>query len=307
MKLNARQLEIFRAVLMIGSVTKAATALGVSQPAVSRALADLERSLGFPLFDRRGGRLSATQDGVLFHEQIEQHFITLDAIERVGASVEALRLGRLRIAAMQSMANGIVPLAVADFARAHKDIPVVLDGRARSWVIERVAAAEVDLGVGTLPVDDAGVDTSVIATLPAVAVLPVDHARAGQSEITAQELAGERFVTFPKSSQFRLHLDTIFRDAEIDREPMIEVHSSEAVAMVVGRRGGVSVTNPFALDLTDDDRIRLIPFAPAYPISLAVLLPAGRTPSRPAEAFIATLREVVAEIWPQAVTDSGSN
>lgn len=303
MKLNARQLEIFRAVLMIGSVTKAAAALGVSQPAVSRALADLERSLGFPLFERRGGRLTATQDGVLFHEQIEQHFITLDAIERVGSSIEALRVGRLRIAAMQSMANGVVPMAVADFAKAHANIPVILDGRARSWVIERVAAAEVDLGVGTLPVDDAGVDTSVIATLPAVAVLPIDHPMADRGEITARDLAGDRFVTFPKSSQFRLHLDSIFREAGIDREPMIEVHSSEAVAMVVGRGCGVSVTNPFALDLTYDSRIKLIPFAPAYPISLAVMLPSGRTPSRPAEAFIDALKGVVTQIWPQAAAD----
>lgn len=299
MKLNARQLEIFRAVLMIGSVTKAAASLGISQPAVSRALADLERSLGFQLFERRGGRLTATQDGVLFYDEIERHFITLDMIERVGNSIEALRIGRLRIASMQSMANGIVPIAVAEFTKNYRDIPVILDGRPRSWVIERVAAAEVDIGIGTLPVDDAGVESIVISTLPAVAVLPADHPAANRDTIRPEDLANDPFITFPKSSQFRMHLDAIFRDAGVDREPMIEVHSSEAVGILVGRGAGVSVTNPFALDLNFDKKIRLVPLVPAYDISLAVLLPAGRTPGRPAAAFIDHLKKAVAETWPQ--------
>ena len=67
MAINLRQLEAFRAVIITGSITGAASYLHVSQPAVSRLIADLEHSIGFALFERRNRRLHVKPEGEIFY------------------------------------------------------------------------------------------------------------------------------------------------------------------------------------------------------------------------------------------------
>ena len=61
MRLNLRQIEAFHAAARLGSATAASEALHVTQPAVSRLIGDLERSIGYPLFDRRNGRVNVNK------------------------------------------------------------------------------------------------------------------------------------------------------------------------------------------------------------------------------------------------------
>ncbi len=285
--------------MMVGSATKAALSLGVSQPAISRALGELEREAGFVLFERRGGRLTATPDGALFHEKIERHLAALGDIDRIAGSIRALRAGSLRITAMQVFANGVAPMALSAFLAKHPDIAVSLDGRARSYVIESVAAGDADIGVGSLPVDDAGVETVTMATLPAVVALPAGHRLAGKRQVTAADLASEPFITFPPTSQFRLTLDAAFASAGLVRRTMIEVHSTEAACALVRAGTGVAVLVPFLPHLTDDPALRLIRFEPLMPVTLAALLPARRATSLPARAFLEELGRTVARLWPR--------
>ncbi|MBX3578912.1 MAG: LysR family transcriptional regulator [Rhizobiaceae bacterium] len=300
MKFNPRQLEVFQSVIMVGSATKAAAGLGISQPAVSRMLGDLESAVGFKLLERRGGRLTPTREGTLFHDQVERYFRALESIERVAASIETLHLGELRIAAMQAFANGLVPLAIAAFAERFPNVPVTLDGRPRSWVVEQVAAGEVDVGIGILPVDDAAVETRRLGTLPAMALVPAGDPQFDADVLGPRDLADRAFVTFPRTSQFRLTLDAVFADAGVQRSKLIEVHSSEAASALVAAGGGVSVAMPFLPDMMANRRIRLVPFEPAIEVTLAVLLPARRAPSLTAEAFIDEMRTCVTGLWPQS-------
>jgi len=301
MKFNSRQLEVFQTVIMVGSATKAAAGLGVSQPAVSRMLSDLESAVGFKLLERRGGRLTPTHEGTLFYYQVERYFQALESIERVAASVEALRLGQLRIAAMQAYANELVPLAIAAFAERYPDVPVTLDGRPRSWVVEQVAAGEVDVGIGILPVDDAAVETRVLGTLPGMALVPADDPRFDRPVLRPHDLIERAFITFPRTSQFRLTLDTVFEAAGAQRPKLIEVHSSEAASALVAAGAGVSVAMPFLPNLLRNERVRLVPFEPAIEVTLAVLLTARRAPSLTALAFIDELAACVRKLWPASV------
>ena len=70
--LNFRQVEAFKAVFECGSMTMAGERLNISQPAVSKLIAALERRIGFGLFDRRAGRLQATVEGRLLYEDVER-------------------------------------------------------------------------------------------------------------------------------------------------------------------------------------------------------------------------------------------
>src|SRR3954469_4187254 len=96
--MNFRQLEIFRAVMISGSASRAAELLGITQPAVSRAVSDLEESLGFGLYDRVRGRLVPTPEGQLFFRDVSNSFVGLDRLRASAAQIRDFGSGSLRIA-----------------------------------------------------------------------------------------------------------------------------------------------------------------------------------------------------------------
>lgn len=119
--MRLRHIEIFHAVYLNGTVSAAARALNVSQPAVTKTLKHAEQLLGFPLFDRRGGRLVPTDDAhMLFGEVADIH-------ERVASLRQTTRnlrhgSGSLRVSVLPSLALDILPRAVARFSRKHPDV-----------------------------------------------------------------------------------------------------------------------------------------------------------------------------------------
>ena len=103
-----RQLEAFRATMMAGTVSGAATLLGVSQPAVSRLLARLEKEIKITLFDRSTGRLAPTREAQILYDQVERTFVSVDKIREIAADIGAARAGHLHIAAMLGMLAFII-------------------------------------------------------------------------------------------------------------------------------------------------------------------------------------------------------
>ena len=111
--MNLRQIEAFRAVIVAGTVTRAGEMLRVSQPAVSRLIADLERSIGFALFERRRGRLLPTTEARYFHREIEKAYVGLDHLTKAAEAIRNLQGGQLRVAAMPAFAESLASRAIA--------------------------------------------------------------------------------------------------------------------------------------------------------------------------------------------------
>lgn len=84
-----RQLEAFRATMLAGTISGAAVLLGVSQPAVSRLIARLEKELKLTLFDRTKGRLGPTVEAQILYDQIERTFVSVEKIRAVAADIGA--------------------------------------------------------------------------------------------------------------------------------------------------------------------------------------------------------------------------
>ncbi|MBL0916281.1 MAG: LysR family transcriptional regulator, partial [Sphingopyxis sp.] len=102
-----RQVEAFRAVMMSGGITAAATMLNISQPSVSRLIADMERAVGFRLFDRRGARVHPTAQAQALYEAVRRSLP---------------RLGRLDQAAARSRPASARPVAVARLPRVRAGV-----------------------------------------------------------------------------------------------------------------------------------------------------------------------------------------
>ena len=87
MALTLRQLEAFRALMDVGSVTRGAQLLGVSQPTMSRLLADMEAETGLVLFERSGRGLQPTPEALAFDQEVERAFAGLAQLEAVARSM----------------------------------------------------------------------------------------------------------------------------------------------------------------------------------------------------------------------------
>ncbi len=125
--LNHRQIEAFRMSVQLGSATAAAEALHISQPAVSRLVADLERHVGFALFERRQRGLTPTADGQLFYEEVERSFRGMDLVEEAARAISGHRIGRVRVIAMPAYADGLVSRTIGGFLGKHPGVVVVVD------------------------------------------------------------------------------------------------------------------------------------------------------------------------------------
>ena len=117
--MNLRQLEAFRATIRCGSVTAAAREMNLSQPSVSRLLAGLEESAGFPLFARAGRGLEPTEEGLTFLEGVESMYVGIERMRELARTILAARGGTIVVGTIQSVAGDRVsPGGGADLPRA---------------------------------------------------------------------------------------------------------------------------------------------------------------------------------------------
>ena len=117
MKLNLRQIEVFRAIMLSGSISGASKLLYVSQPAVSRLIAYTEQRLGLQLFERIKGRLYPTPEARRLFEEVSTLYQSVQRVNEVAENLAHNREGHIRIACSPSIGQSLMPLAVAHFTQ----------------------------------------------------------------------------------------------------------------------------------------------------------------------------------------------
>ncbi len=151
MLLTLRQLQVVRAVGQWGSVTRASLALGISQPAVSMLLRESAGSAGFPLFVRRQGRLQPTAETRVLIADLDRIFEGVDRVNRLIQDMRDQRVGMVHIAATPTLADNLVPPAVALFRKARPHVRVTIHTMDNLSVVASVAKEQVDFGLALSP------------------------------------------------------------------------------------------------------------------------------------------------------------
>jgi LysR family transcriptional regulator, low CO2-responsive transcriptional regulator len=172
------QLRTFVAVAAAGSIREAAEQLCVSQPAVSAAVASLQTEVGVALVAREGRGLHVTPAGTVFARYARQVLGLLDEATAAAAGELHPERGRLRLAAVTTAGEHVLPEVLASFRTEYPDAEIVLEVGNRSRVRELLDHHEVDLAVGGRP--PGGEGYSSLATRPNLLVL-VAPARTGRS------------------------------------------------------------------------------------------------------------------------------
>jgi len=137
---NIRQIEAFNAVMKAGSVTGAAATLYVSQPAVTRLLKAFEDACGFPLFERRPGRLTPTAEARQLFTETESLESGLLRVRRAAEAIRNRERGEISVVAFAAIAMQLIPRVMAATLKGREDVRVTLLARTSRMVEDTMLA-----------------------------------------------------------------------------------------------------------------------------------------------------------------------
>lgn len=277
--INLRQIEIFRQIFDASSVTGAARALGISQPAVSKQLAALERSCGFQLFLRTGGRLVPTPEARLLAIEIERLFDNVNRLDHITRSIRERRWGNVRLACFAALAHRFVPNALSPLLIERPDLRLSLQTRTSPRIVELAINQQIDAGFSLLPIDHPLVDCSAACVFELVCALRLDHPLAEKTMLGPADLKDEPFISLGGEDRSRFFVDEVFGHRHRRTRMQIEAQVAETVCSFVANGLGVGLVAPFITDTFSNEGLVARRFSPTIEMTIWRLLPKGNPPS----------------------------
>ncbi len=295
---NLKHLRAIQAVIQTGSVTDAASSLGVSQPAVSMALRDCAGAFGFPLFERKQGRLQPTSEAVALLPEIERIIDGAHRVEELAAGLRDINVGLVRVASTPSLADNLVPHAVAKVRSQVRVIDIALYTMINSEVVEQVSSRRVDFGLVLAPTDPLDTRAADLLKSELVCVVARNHALAKRDVVAPKDLAAFPLISFNRNLPLGTLISRAFQAKGVRRHIDIEVSQSSS-ARALARTGiGVAIVDSFYLLGERDRGLKHLKFTPTTMQTAQIILPRDGRISRPARLLLDAIRESAKRLKP---------
>ncbi len=238
-------LETFRAVVEKGTTQAAAEALGLSQSAVSRRIAQLEEELGLPLFVRDRGRLIATRENRLLQGQIAG---LVDHGARLTQRAGELKAGNyatemLRVAFPASLTMSIVPTILSEFLERNERVQVELHTGAYDTIERMILDERAEIGFLRMPTQRTGLVTTPVIEVPTVCVMPRGHPLAAREVVSVGDLHAVPLILLGRMRLPRRDIDEAFWEVGLRPLVRVEAHSVQSACALAARGIGVTLVN----------------------------------------------------------------
>ena len=296
MALTHRHIEVFRALMTTGSVTKAAELLFTSQPTVSRELARMEQSIGFALFERVHGRLRPTMPALTLFDEVKRAYVGLERVVSAAASLREAGGGQLSVIALPTFSHSILPGACKRFHAAQLHAAISITSQESPFLEECLTAQRYDLGLTEHDTPPPGTRLTPLLEVDEVCVLPDGHPLLAKQVIDLADFADQSFISLSSSDPYRIQLDEAFAHLGIARRLLVETPNAVSVCSLVRKGLGVAIVNPLtALDFMGRN-LHIRPLAVSYPFRISMIQPEHR-PSNPlVKAFVEALKSEASQI-----------
>lgn len=278
------QLRSFYAVARMGSFTKAAEQLHVSQPTITTQVRFLEESYKVELFHRSGRRVQLTPLGEQLMRLAQQIFsLEADAVSLLADAGE-LRTGHLRVAAVGPYH---VTQMLADFNAHYPDIKVNVSTGNSQDVLDRLLDYRADVGVLAQLVEDERFLSVPFGRHPVGIFTASSHRFARRRSIRLAELQGERMILREEGSTTRKALELALGEAGITVEPVMEISSREMIREAVSQ--GIGIAAVSTVEYVPGPGLHLVGISDAQIFTYAhILCLAERRSMRMVKAFFDT-------------------
>lgn len=283
--MNPAHLDLFRAVMRHGGMTRAAEVLGIGQPHISRAIAQLEAALGFALFVRGHGNAFPTPEGEAFAQEVAQTYAGLDHLQQAARRIRERGTGGLRVACQPSLAAGLLPRAIRRLDAECPDLRISVHVPSTDTIWSWTASGQCDLGLARPRSGHAGVSAEPFLRVAAVCALPRGHALARRRVVTAADLAGVPLIA-AGSSPVQAATEAAFASAGATPRFALMAEYTAARCGLVAEGLGAAIVDPVPARALGGLPIVLRPFRPEILIETLLLRPAGRPPGRLVERLM---------------------
>ncbi|MFQ1064925.1 LysR family transcriptional regulator [Bordetella trematum] len=292
MKLNLRQIEVFRAIMLSGSISGASKLLFVSQPAVSRLIAYTEQRLGLMLFERIKGRLYPTPEARRLFAEVSTLYQIVQRVNEVADNLAENRVGQLRLSCSPSLGQSLMPRAIAAFRREFPEVRLVLQTLIPSVMLQSLLTQQVELGVAYLSMDHPSFASQSLYENHFVAVLPEGHPLAGRAQVSAAELAEQPLIGYSADIPFAMLVRDIFAGLPAEPEARIEVQQAHVACAMVQAGAGVALVDEMSVRGPIWSGVVTVPVAETVSAPISVYHLELEPLSRLAREFIRVLREL---------------
>ena len=303
-----RQFQVFEAIYRLGSFTRAAEELFLTQPTVSMQIKKLSSAIGLPLFEHVGRNVEPTEAGKEVYSACRSMFETLSNLEMKISDMKGLRRGRLRMVVITT-AKYLAPEILGRFSQIYTGIDLSLKVTNRDSIIRLIRANEDDLYImGQAPKGDFEVESFPFAPNPLVVLAPRNHPLVGKKNISLEEIAKEPFITREPGSGIRDAMFKAFDEVGVRPSIRMEISNNDAIKHAVAGGLGLSVLSLHTLLPEGVDSPVAILDVKGFPIlrDWFIVYPKGKELSLVAKTFLdfvigseSTIRERMHKMWPK--------
>ena len=243
--LNLDQLATFAAVMSLGSFSGAARQLGISQPAVSLQIRQLERRLGLVLVERTGREARASAAGAALLPHVEAIQSAVEAALAAVVPHSAGTTGRVRIGTGATACTYLLPPMLRQLRRQFPDADISVATGNTIDIVRAVDANELDLGFVTLPASGRSLEFTPVLKDEFVLLAPAQMPL--PARITAAALAGHALVAFEPGGNTRRVVDAWFARSGVAPRLVMALGSVEAIKQMVAAGLGCAIVPSMAM------------------------------------------------------------
>ena len=283
MNVTLRQLRVFRLVAEGRNFSRAGDEIGLTQPAVSRAIVELESQLGLRLIDRTTREVTLTAAGQSLALRLNRVLDDLDQTFQDIAGLASAHSGKVRVASSPTLSANLMPACIAACSAQEPGIKFMLLDRIQHDVLVSVRQGEVDFGVVVEPTSVDDLDCEPILQDPFVLVVKRDHALARRKSVTWQALRGASLVLLDHASGSRRLIDEALGQHGAEHVVEQELGHPTTVFRMVEAGIGISVMPALAVPPTGLRKLAVLPLVPRVARTIMLVRRRNRALSPAAE------------------------
>ena len=248
--MRLRHIEVLFAIKKAGSISAAAAALCITQPAASKILKHAEQRLGFALFRRARGRIYPTDEAELLLADVEKVFSALERTRDTARILQERLDRRIRIVCLPSLGFSVIPSAIQMFRKLRPSTTLEIGARHTQEMMSSLLSQEFDLGISFGPDQlehtPIGIQASLIALGDLVYIdQPNSAAIAGEGPVKLSSIDESRLIGLTSSHYLGNRLNGALEQQGVTQAPIIQVQTYYVARALVAAGTGCAVVDEF--------------------------------------------------------------
>ncbi|OIK11346.1 LysR family transcriptional regulator [Bacillus sp. MUM 116] len=250
------QINYFQTVAKVQHITRAAKLLSISQPALSRSIANLEEELNVQLFDRKGRNIYLNRYGEMFLNRVEQAIKQIEIGKKEISDEVHPDYGTISLSFLPSLGISVVPEILSTYKKTCANVKFQLNQNSNRQIVEQLKSRKVDLALISMHHEEKEILCTPLLTEELFLIVSIDHPLADYHEIDLKMIENEPFVSFKDVNELQSIIYHLCQEAGFSPNIVFEGEDIGTVSGLVGAKLGVSLVPD--IQVLDKSKIKLI-------------------------------------------------